>query len=102
MSIEQVKLLINRVSESLEASDMGEVEEHLLTLQHQLNTTPHLVDMLLPEDIGVLVTAERKRMKQDILLQSLPSTRKKSTAKKKPSAKSKLDLSKVKLDLSDW
>jgi len=102
MSVEVVKTLINKINDALLESDMGEVEEHLLTLQQQLNDTPHLVDMLLPEDIGVLVTAERKRMQQDILLQSLPATRKKKAPAKKKVTKAKVNLDNLDLDLSDW
>jgi len=61
---------LTRLKQALESSEMGEVETHLLTLQKQLYTTPHLVDMLLPEEIGLLVAAERKRCTTDMLAAS--------------------------------
>jgi len=98
----KVQSNIDKIQQALEESDMGQVSTHLLVLQKQLQATPHLVDMLLPEDIGVLVTAERKRMTEDILLQSMPKVRKGAgTRKKKPQAV--LNLSGLaKLDLGDW
>ena len=85
LDYDKVKANINLIHQALEDSDMGEVSTHLLTLQKQLQATPHIVDILLPEDIGVLVNAERARMKEDILLQSMPKkrsgTRKRSTKK---------------------
>jgi len=96
-----VKSNIDLIHQALEDSDMGEVETHLLVLQKQLQSTPHLVDMLMPEDLGVLVTAERKRMTEDILLQSMPKKR----APSRKASKSKqavLNLKGLdKLDLGD-
>jgi len=96
-----VKSNINLIHQALADSDMGEVETHLLTLQKQLQATPHLVDMLMPEDLGVLVTAERKRMKEDILLQSMPKKRG-STGTRRKKKQAILNLEGLKkLDLGD-
>jgi len=76
---------LDRLNAALDGSDMGEVSTHLLVLQKQLHDTPHLVDMLLPEDIGLLVMAERKRCAKDMLEASMP---KKRVSKAKPKAKS--------------
>jgi len=101
---DEIKQNLNRVQQALENSDMGEINTHLLILQKQLQATPHLVDMMLPEDIGVLVNAERKRMTQDILLESMPKTRKGGAGKrraKKPTIQ--LDLASLsKIDASDF
>jgi len=101
---DKIKENLNRVQQALDNSDMGEVSTHLLVLQKQLQATPHLVDMLLPEDIGVLVTAERKRMTEDILAQSMPKTRAGGAGKRKPKkAPLVLNLAALdKLDTSDF
>lgn len=97
LDYDKVKGNINRISQALADSDMGEVSTHLLVLQQQLQGAPHLVDMLHPEDIGVLVTAERRRMTEDILAQSMP---KKRVSRKKP--QTVLNLANLDLDLGDF
>jgi len=66
---------LNRLKAALDTSDMEQVETHLLVLQDQLQKAPHLVDMLLPEDIGLLVSAERTRCTEEILAASKPKKR---------------------------
>ena len=82
LDYEKVTVGLGKIEQALADSDMGEVSTHLLTLQRQLQGTPHLVDMLLPADIGTLVKAERARMTNDILA----DTGKKRTTRK-PAAK---------------
>jgi len=101
LDYDKVKTGLNTILQALEDSDMGQVETHLLVLQKQLQATPHLVDMLMPEDIGVLVTAERKRMKEDILLQSMPKV-KKGAGKRKQKTLPKLNLASLDLKLDDF
>jgi len=84
---ESLQQNLDRLRTTLEHSEMGEVETHLLVLQEQLKQAPHLVDMLLPEDIGLLVSAERKRCATDMLTASMPKARVKrapAKAKTKP------------------
>ena len=99
LNMDKVRNKIQDIHQALEDSDMGEVETHMMTLQKMLQATPHIVDVLLPEDIGVMVTAERKRMKEDILAASIP-TKRASTRKRKP--KVQLDMNRIQsLDLGD-
>lgn len=99
----KVRQNLDAIQQALADTDMEQVSEHLYVLQKQLQATPHLVDMLLPEDIGILVTAERKRMKEDILLQSMPKKRAgtRKTAGKKTAVLNLAGLKKLDLG-DDW
>jgi hypothetical protein len=61
---------------------MGDVQGHMQVLQHELQSTEYLVDMLQPEDIGLLVKAQRVMMEEDILLNSAPKGKAKAKGKK--------------------
>jgi len=73
---------LDHLLSALQSTPMGDVQGHMQVLQHELQSTEYLVDMLQPEDIGLLVKAQRVMMEEDILLNSAPKGKVKAKGKK--------------------
>lgn len=78
----KIKQQLTMVDDALQATPMGDVRGHMNVLQKELQSSTYLVDLLLPEDIGLLVLAERKLMETDILQATTP--KKRASTKKVP------------------
>jgi len=78
MSVIQQQLTM--IAAALEATPMGDVAGHMNVLQAELQGTEYLVDMLEPEDLGLMVLAQRKLMETDILAKTKPKSRSKKVA----------------------
>lgn len=90
VDFEKVEASIGKLEQALADDDLPQIGTQLMIVQKELQATPYLVDMLKPEDIGVLIGAERKRMDEDILADTAP--KKKATRKKKAVAINLKDL----------
>jgi len=84
--MEVVQQRICDIDSALTASNMGDVKNHMSLLQRDLQATPYLANILKPQELGILIRAERQQMEDDILA---------STARAKPKAKAQ---PKLKLD----
>ena len=73
MVVIQTQLIM--VREALEETPIGDVAGHMNVLQAELQGTEYLVDMLEPEDLGLMVLAQRKLMETDILAKKKPKSR---------------------------
>jgi len=69
--VKKVQQRITDIDTALVASNMGDVKNHMSLLQQELQSTPYLANLLKPEELGILVMAERRQMEEDILASSV-------------------------------